>query len=380
MHQLKTLYQHILDNGNVRGDRTGTGTIGVFGYMNRYNLQEGFPLCTTKKTFHRGIIEELRWFLNGSTTNLDLLEKNVHIWDEWALAEDVYVERPVAIEDIIERLREKFFISRERAQSMMRLELANIETLEPFASMAEAYATHYKFPKIIRERIGKAGDLGPIYGKQWRSWPAADGKTIDQIADIVNGLRKNPFSRRHLVVAWNPADLPDESISPQENVLQGKQALAPCHCLFQFYARPIAPATRADIASTTIPGYSEMTREEAIAALEMVPKFYLDCLLYQRSCDAALGLPFNIASYALLTMMMAQQTDMLAGEFIHTFGDLHIYRNHLDGVREQLKRTPCKLPTMRIKRKPDSIFDYQTEDFELVDYECHPAIKFEISV
>lgn len=266
MHQLKTLYQHILDNGNVRGDRTGTGTIGVFGYMNRYNLQEGFPLCTTKKTFHRGIIEELRWFLNGSTTNLDLLEKNVHIWDEWALAEDVYVERPVTIEDIIVRLREKFFISRERAQSMMRLELANIETLEPFASMAEAYATYYKFPKIIRELKGKAGDLGPIYGKQWRSWPTADGKTIDQIDDIVKGLRKNPFSRRHLVVAWNPADLPDESISPQENVLQGKQALAPCHCLFQFYARPIAPATRADIASTTIPGYSEMTREEAIAA------------------------------------------------------------------------------------------------------------------
>jgi thymidylate synthase len=380
VHQLKTLYQHILDNGNVRGDRTGTGTIGVFGYMNRYNLQEGFPLCTTKKTFHRGIIEELRWFLNGSTTNLDLLEKNVHIWDEWALAEDVYVERPVTIEDIIVRLREKFFISRERAQSMMRLELANIETLEPFASMAEAYATYYKFPKIIRELKGKAGDLGPIYGKQWRSWPTADGKTIDQIDDIVKGLRKNPFSRRHLVVAWNPADLPDESISPQENVLQGKQALAPCHCLFQFYARPIAPATRADIASTTISGYSEMTREEAVAALESVPKFYLDCLLFQRSCDAALGLPFNIASYALLTMMMAQQTDMLACEFIHTFGDLHIYRNHLDGVREQLKRTPCKLPTMRIKRKPDSIFDYKTEDFELLDYECHPAIKFEISV
>ncbi len=380
MHQLKTLYQHILDNGNVRGDRTGTGTIGVFGYMNRYNLQEGFPLATTKKVFVRGIIEELRWFLRGSTSNLELAELDVKIWNEWALAEDVYEARPVTIEDVISMLCERNSCTREQAQSELRLHLAKIDPLEPFGTLAEAQAEYFGFPKTIQVLKGKAGDLGPIYGKQWRSWPTADGRTIDQISEIIEALKKNPFSRRHLVVAWNPADLPDESVSPQQNVLNGKMALAPCHCLFQFYSRPIDPATRADIASTTIPGYSEMTRDEAITALESVPKFYLDCLLYQRSCDAALGLPFNIASYALLTMMMAQQVDMLPGEFIHGFGDLHIYRNHVEGIKEQLKRTPCKLPTMQIKRKPDSIFDYNTEDFELLDYDCHPAIKFEISV
>ena len=380
MHQLKVLYQHILDHGNVRGDRTGTGTIGVFGYMNRYDLQEGFPLCTTKKTFVRGIFEELLWFLRGSTSNLELTEVGVKIWNEWALETDVYEDRPVTIEDVVSMLCAREGCTREQAQSQLRLHLAKIESLEPFGTLAEAQAEYFGFPKTVQVLKGSAGDLGPIYGKQWRSWPTPDGRTIDQISEIVEGLRKNPYSRRHLVVAWNPADLPDESVSPQQNVLNGKMALAPCHCLFQFYARPIDSATRADIASTTIPGYAEMSPEDTEAALATVPKFYLDCLLYQRSCDAALGLPFNIASYALLNTMMAQQVGMLPGEFIHGFGDLHIYRNHLDGIKEQLKRTPCKLPTLRIKRVPESIFDYKIEDFELLDYECHPAIKFEISV
>ncbi|WP_309044902.1 thymidylate synthase [Marinobacter sediminicola] len=273
------LMRDVVDNGFDKGDRTGVGTRSVFGRQIRFNLQDGFPLVTTKKVHLRSIIYELLWFLKGSTDNNWLKERKVSIWNEWAL---------------------------------------------------------------------ESGDLGPIYGKQWRSWECPDGRVVDQISEVIDQIRKKPNSRRLIVSAWNPAELPDESIGPQENAEKGLMALAPCHCLFQFY----------------------------------VLDGKLSCQLYQRSADLFLGVPFNIASYALLTHMIAQQCDLEVGEFVHTFGDCHLYQNHLtdDIVFEQLKREPKALPKLVIKRKPDSIFDYELEDFEFEGYDPYPGIKAPIAI
>lgn len=265
MQQYLDLLNHILENGDAKGDRTGTGTLSCFGYQMRFDLNEGFPVLTTKKLHLRSIIHELLWFLQGDTNIKYLKENKVRIWDEWA---------------------------------------------------------------------DDNGDLGPVYGHQWRSWPARDGGTIDQITKLVDGLKNNPNSRRHLVCAWNVADVDN-------------MALPPCHCLFQFYVSSDGK---------------------------------LSCQLYQRSADTFLGVPFNIASYALLTMMLAQVCDLKLGEFVHTFGDVHLYNNHLEQARLQLQRTPCKLPTMNINPEVKNIFDFKYEDFELVDYVAQPHIKAEVSV
>ena len=278
MHQYLDLLQSILDKGEVKEDRTGTGTRSFFGHQMRFNLNDGFPILTTKRIFFKGVVHELLWFLDGATNNTVLKDAGVHIWDEW-------------------------------------------ET--------------------------ESGDLGPIYGHQWRSWPGSrnDG-VIDQIEKIINQINNNPSSRRIIVSAWNVADLPDESISPQDNVKKQKMALAPCHALFQFF----------------------------------VSQGKLSCQLYQRSCDTFLGLGFNIASYSLLTHMIAQQCDLKVGDFVWTGGDVHLYLNHLDQANEQLKREPYALPKLSIKRKPNSIFDYAYEDFELLDYQSHPHISAPISI
>ena len=277
MKQYLDLLDHILKNGEQKGDRTGTGVKSVFGYQFRVNLQEGFPLVTTKKLHIRSIIHELLWFLNGDTNIKYLQENGVTIWDEWA---------------------------------------------------------------------DENGELGPVYGKQWRSWPTPDGGSIDQIATVIDQLKNNPNSRRMIVSGWNVADLPDESISPVENVKQGRMALATCHAFFQFY----------------------------------VANNKLSCQLYQRSCDTFLGLPFNIASYALLTHMLAQQCDLEVGDFVWTGGDVHLYNNHMEQAKEQLTREPLPLPQLKIKRKPEGISEYKYEDFEIVGYESHPAIKAPISI
>ncbi len=258
------LMRDILDNGTPKTDRTGTGTLSVFGRQMRFNLREGFPLVTTKKLHIRSIIVELLWFLRGDTNIKFLHDHNVTIWDEWADAN---------------------------------------------------------------------GNLGPVYGYQWRSWPAYDGRSIDQISQVIEQIRTYPDSRRHIVTAWNPADV-------------DKMALPPCHALFQFY----------------------------------VANGRLSCQLYQRSADFFLGVPFNIASYALLTHMVAQQTGYEAGEFIWTGGDVHLYTNHIEQARLQLSRKPYPLPQLRIVRKPDTIFDYRLEDFEILNYQAHPAIKAPIAV
>ena len=277
MQQYLDLLEHILEKGEVKEDRTGTGTRSFFGHQMRFDLSQGFPILTTKKIFFKGVVHELLWFLNGSTDNNDLKNHGVHIWDEW-------------------------------------------ET--------------------------KTGDLGPIYGYQWRSWPKANGEQIDQIDKVIHQIKHNPDSRRIIVSAWNVADLPDETVSPQQNVANRKMALAPCHALFQFF----------------------------------VSGGKLSCQLYQRSCDTFLGLGFNIASYSLLTSMIAQQCDLEVGEFIWTGGDVHLYLNHLEQAQEQLSREPYPLPKLKIKTKPNSIFDYRFEDFELINYQSHPHIPAPISI
>ena len=264
MKQYLDLLKTILDKGTKKHDRTGTGTISYFGYQMRFNLQEGFPLVTTKKVHLKSIIYELLWFLNGDTNVKYLQDHGVRIWNEWADAN---------------------------------------------------------------------GDLGPVYGYQWRHWRTPDGREIDQIANLINGIKNNPDSRRHIVSAWNPADVDN-------------MALPPCHTMFQFY----------------------------------VVDGRLSCQLYQRSGDSFLGIPFNIASYALLTMMVAQVCGLQSGDFVHTIGDAHIYLNHIEQVNLQLSRTPYPLPTMKINPDVKDIFSFKYEDFTLENYQCHPTIKGEISV
>jgi len=264
MKQYLDLMNEILEKGAKKTDRTGTGTLSLFGRQLRFDLSEGFPLVTTKKLHLRSIIYELLWFLRGDTNIKYLKDNGVTIWDEWA---------------------------------------------------------------------DENGELGPVYGHQWRSWPAPGGKSIDQITQVIGQLKQKPDSRRHIVTAWNPAEV-------------DKMALPPCHALFQFY----------------------------------VAEGRLSCQLYQRSADYFLGVPFNIASYALLTFMFAQQCDLLPGEFVWTGGDVHLYSNHIEQARQQLERKPFALPQLNIKRKPESIFDYEYNDFEILNYQAHPSIKAPIAV
>ena len=274
MKQYHDLLQHILDNGEQKGDRTGTGTISCFGYQMRFDLSKGFPMVTTKKLHLRSIIHELLWFIKGETNIKYLQENKVRIWDDWA---------------------------------------------------------------------DENGDLGPVYGHQWRNWNS-DG--IDQIENAIEQIKNNPNSRRIMVSAWNPSVMPDTSKSFSENVANNKAALPPCHAFFQFY----------------------------------VSNGKLSCQLYQRSADTFLGVPFNIASYALFTMMVAQVCDLEYGDFIHTFGDVHLYNNHIEQTELQLSREPKALPTMKLNPEIRSIFDFTYEDFELVNYDPHPHIKGEVSV
>jgi len=264
MQQYQALLKHILEHGSQKTDRTGTGTKSCFGYQLRFNLQDGFPMVTTKRLHLKSIIHELLWFLQGSTNIAYLKENGVRIWDEWA---------------------------------------------------------------------DENGDLGPVYGKQWRSWQGANGETIDQISDVINQIKKTPDSRRLIVSAWNVAELP-------------QMALMPCHTLFQFY----------------------------------VADGKLSCQLYQRSADVFLGVPFNIASYALLTMMVAQVCGLEYGDFVHSFGDVHLYNNHIEQAQLQLTREPFPLPTMRINPEIKDIFGFTFDDFTLENYQCHPAIKAAVAV
>ncbi|AKS40724.1 thymidylate synthase [Wenzhouxiangella marina] len=277
MESYHDLLRRIRDHGARKSDRTGTGTLSIFGHQLRFDLNDGFPMVTTKKLHWKSIVHELLWFIKGDTNVRYLQDNGVSIWNEWA---------------------------------------------------------------------DETGSLGPVYGVQWRSWPDPRGGEIDQLQRTIDRIRQRPDSRRHIVSAWNPADLPDENLSPQENVREGRMALAACHCLFQFY----------------------------------VADGRLSCQLYQRSADVFLGVPFNIASYSLLTLMIAQITGLKPGEFIHSFGDAHLYLNHLDQVEEQLSRDHFPLPTVRINPERRHIDDFVFEDFELLGYQAHPAIRAPIAI
>lgn len=277
MQNYLELLRQVREHGSRRDDRTGTGTLSLFGHQLRFDLKAGFPAVTTKKLHFKSIIHELLWFLRGDTNLKYLHENGVRIWDQWAT---------------------------------------------------------------------EGGDLGPIYGAQWRSWPLPNGKSIDQIKELMSALQSRPYSRRHIVSAWNPALLPDESVGPQANVERGLMALAPCHTLFQFY----------------------------------VADGKLSCQLYQRSADVFLGVPFNIASYALLTHMMAQVLGLEVGDYVHTFGDVHVYLNHLTQVDEQLQRKPMALPTLQLNKTVKTLDAFVADDIEVVGYQSHSAIKAPIAI
>lgn len=274
MRQYHELLRHVLEHGQAKSDRTGTGTLSVFGYQMRFNLEDGFPLVTTKKIHLKSVIYELLWFLKGDTNIGYLQENGVRIWNEWA---------------------------------------------------------------------NEDGDLGPVYGRQWRNW---NNEGLDQITEVIQTIKNNPDSRRMLVAAWNPSVLPDTSVAFAENVANGKAALPPCHAFFQFY----------------------------------VADGKLSCQLYQRSADIFLGVPFNIASYALLTLMIAQVCELKPGEFIHTFGDAHIYNNHLEQINLQLSREPHPLPQMELNPEIKNIFDFDFDDFKLLNYNPHPHIPGKVAV
>lgn len=278
MKQYTDLINNILQNGETRSDRTGTGTRSVFGHQMRFNLKNGFPLLTLKKVPFKNVVSELIWFLNGDTNIQFLKDHNNPIWNEWALED---------------------------------------------------------------------GSLGPVYGKMWRSWPATDGTTIDQIQELIDGIKNKPHSRRHIVSGWNPELLPDETISPLDNVRNNKQALPPCHTLFQFYV--------------SIDGE-------------------LSCQLYQRSCDVALGLPFNIASYSLLTHMVAKECGLTPKEFVWVGGDCHLYINHIEKMKDVILLDDYPLPSLWLNPEVTSIFDYKPEDIKVNDYQSHPFVKLPIAV
>ncbi|HEX4662129.1 MAG TPA: thymidylate synthase [Candidatus Saccharimonadales bacterium] len=305
MKQYLELLKDIKTNGAKKTDRTGTGTISVFGRQLRFDLSEGFPAVTTKKLFLRGIIHELLWFLQGNSNIQYLVQNDVHIWDEWP-----YKAYLAATDQTIP-------------------DSASAEWKKGITEFAERLKTDDEFAK-------KYGELGPVYGYQWRHWPTRDGGEIDQIQEVIDMIKNSPDSRRIIVSAWNVADIKE----------MAKAGLPPCHSLFQFY----------------------------------VNNGTLSCQLYQRSADTFLGVPFNIASYALLTMMVAQVTGLKPGEFVHTFGDAHIYLNHLDQVDVQLSRTPKPLPTMVINPEVKSIFDFTIDDFTLEGYDPDPGIKAPIAV
>lgn len=305
MRQYLDLLTHIMETGVDKGDRTGVGTRSVFGYQMRFDLSEGFPLLTTKKVPFRLIAEELLWFVHGDTQLRTLALKDVHIWDEWPYK--AYL------------IRNELPVPKTGSEEWN----AGIKEFVERVKTDEAFAKEY-------------GDLGPVYGYQWRHWPTSGGKEIDQLRDVVEQIKANPNSRRLIVSAWNPADIEE----------MAKAGLPPCHCLFQFY----------------------------------VANGKLSCQLYQRSCDTFLGVPFNIASYALLTMMIAQVTGLEPGEFVWTGGDTHLYSNHFEQVKEQLSREPKKLPTLRINPAVKDLFAFTYEDFTLEGYDPHPPIKAPIAV
>jgi thymidylate synthase len=369
----------ILQNGRYKMDRTGTGCYSVFGLTSRYDLSKGeFPLVTTKKVAIRIVIEELLWMLRGSTDNNELLAKNVTIWNEWATEDGelgpIYGKQWRAIPDYANG-------------AIVRLTLA-----ERFEMMSTIEEINSKIPQSVIDELIKTGSglegeaLTEYENKAsnlLNSWGIPETelkpKMIDQMSDLITGLKNKPFSRRHIVTAWNPVDLPDESISPIKNAENGQAALASCHCFFQCYVEELRLHERLALVKEESVGMSlGQTTDQWLDFID-VPNKRLSLLLYQRSNDWALGCVYNIASYALLTMMIAQCVDMAVGEFIHVNGDAHIYSNHVDTFKEQLKRTPFTPPTMSINPEKKDLFSFDISDFTLQNYQCHDKLDYVVA-
>jgi thymidylate synthase len=323
-NQYLKLMSELLKNGKIKNDRTGTGTFSKFGHQFRADLREGFPLLTTKKIFHKAIIHELLWFLRGDTNIRYLKDNNVNIWNDWAL---------------------------------------------------------------------ENGDLGPVYGKMWRQWPNQDGTSIDQIGNLIKLIIEQPYSRRQIVSGWNPSLLPVEGVSHKENIQNGKQALPPCHTLFQFCVEDMTTTDRItyikkndNLLNSVIISMknkcSDLSSEEVNSILDNnnIPDKFISCQLYQRSADLLLGVPFNLASYSLLTEMIGKVVNMVPKDFIHTFGDVHLYSNHVEQAETQLQRNMMELPTLTINYKGQNIDEFQFNDFLITNYNPHPSIKAPIAV
>ncbi|ANZ48813.1 thymidylate synthase [Erwinia phage vB_EamM_ChrisDB] len=372
MNQYLILLNQVRRDGHVKKDRTGTGTTSIFGAQMRFNLQDGFPLVTTKKCHLRSIIHELLWFLNGDTNIKYLNDNNVTIWDEWARDETRQVPCVYTVEERVAILRERSSIDGKTTDWYNEWEAGLLSGDDDEAKMAVLDSQNVPREGFREETFH--GELGPVYGKQWRDWIGPDGQHHDQISTVIDQLRNDPDSRRIIVSAWNVGEL-------------DKMALAPCHSFFQFYTRELSLEERLLYVHDHVDFYEDwagsgLTQTDAEAWLDAnnMPKRELSCQLYQRSADMFLGVPFNIASYALLIHMVAQQVNMTVGDFVWTGGDVHIYSNHEEQVRLQLSRDPRPLPKLKILRKPDSIFDYKFEDFELTGYEPHPAIKAPVAI
>jgi thymidylate synthase len=363
MKQYLDLMQHVLDNGTRKEDRTGTGTISVFGYQMRFNLSKGFPLVTTKKVHMKSIIHELLWFLKGDTNIQYLKENGVAIWDEWAEKEDVYADTEYSAPNRLALGVKEYGVDEQKF----------LKEYGSFVQGGHAYLDRVGVPRWGKGALlRKQGDLGPVYGSQWRSWPTRSGEHIDQISKVVEQLKWNPDSRRIIVSAWNVAEI--------ENM-----KLPPCHAFFQFYSRPMQNSDRLKFVRNNPELRDKLSFEQpfdrgAWMDRHGVPKRFLDCQLYQRSADTFLGVPFNIASYALLTMMMAQVTGHIPGEFIWTGGDVHLYSNHLEQATLQLSREPKEMPIMTINPDVKDIFSFTYDDFKLTGYDSWPAIKAPVAV
>lgn len=391
------LMRKILEEGNRRDDRTGTGTIGLFAEEMRFDLRDGFPLVTTKKCHLRSIIHELLWFMRGDTNTEYLQQNGVSIWDEWALPETTSVRS--GVKSFVNAIDWLFatgcFKSREDAAAYANsaanqhwdIGQSTAERIAEVVNKSAMFNNHHFDPYVYD--VFRGGYLGPVYGRLLRAYPTVSARgtvmDFDQMADTVRGLRERPFSRRHIINLWHPGLLPDESISPQDNVLKGRQALAPCHYSIQFYVqkydwmeakRYLDELFGDDYESPQTPvDWLWLAEKQGWVSMGLSLKFTM------RSTDAALGLPFNIASYACMLMAVANDLGMEPREVIFSGGDVHLYSNHLDGAREQITRTPRPLPKMVLKCPPTTPFDQvKFEDFELTEYDPHPHIKFPISI